>query len=200
ARISACTLCATFCSSVSCRSRSWMRASIFGSGTTGPAARCQTMAVRAGDAGRACAEASRAQPAAGIPPQDMARTSVSKRFMARRGPDRESVTDGRVLEAHLHANSKRPRWIEDELLSARVDRCLSRVGFVRHVVDEPLDADVALFVYVADAEIQVGVAVDPVIESHQVGPICGGDSHRVDPGHLLGTVVARSAVERCEEL
>src|SRR5207302_10894663 len=59
-----------------------MRASIFGSGTTGPTARGQTTAVRAGDAGRACAEASRAQPAAGKPPQDMARTSVSKRLMA----------------------------------------------------------------------------------------------------------------------
>src|SRR5213082_1201662 len=153
---------------------------------TGPTARGQTTAVRAGDAGRACAEASRTQPAAGIPPQDMARTSVSKRLMAlisRPGSPHVQETlqgskgawprfgdDGRALEAHLHANSKRPRWIEDELLSARVDRCLSRVRFIRHVVDEPLDADVALFVCVADAEIQVGVAVDPVIKSHQVGP------------------------------
>src|SRR5437764_12994059 len=122
-----------------------------------------------------------------------------RRRRARGGARRDSVTDGRALEAHLHANSKRPRWIEDELLSARVDRCLSRVRFIRHVVDEPLDADVALFVYVADAEIQVGVAVDPVRESTLVGPVCGGDAHRLDPGHLPGTLVARSALARRHE-
>src|SRR5438270_12960684 len=113
-----------------------MRASIFGSATTGPTARGQTTAVRAGEAGRACAEASRAQPAAGIPPQDMARTSVSKRFMAlisrpgsphvqetlqgsRGGARRVSVTGGGALEAPFPANFKGPRWLEGGRLRSR---------------------------------------------------------------------------------
>src|SRR5437588_9353768 len=105
-----------------------------------------------------------------------------------------------ALETDLHAHSVGSGRVENELLGARVNGRLRGVGLVRQIVDEAFDAHVALFVCVADAEIQVRVGVNLVIQPQQVGSICGGHAPRIHRGDGLGTVATRSRIEGGEEL
>lgn len=89
---------------------------------------------------------------------------------------------------------------EDELLRAGIDGRLRRVSLIRDITDERLDPYIAPLVRVADAEVEVGVGVDLVIESGQVGAVGGSHSGRVDRGDRLGAVMTRSPVESGEEL
>src|SRR6266850_969714 len=220
--MSACTICATFCSSVSRRSRSEMRASIRGSRGTALVTDGQTTSCDAN--GRFEIAGPVAQHAATTPPQIVIRTATRQRLVAdRMGWLTSTVTSRQLprrvasggvaesgwpryggtlhaLETDLHAHSVGSRRVEDDLLGARVNGRLRGVGLVRQIVDEAFDAHVALFVRVADAEVQVRVSVNLVIQPQQVGSICGGHAPRIHRGHGLRTVATRSPIEGAEEL
>src|SRR6478672_9477757 len=96
---------------------------------------------------------------------------------------------GASSEAHLHPQTVRARWVENELLCARIDASLRGVGFVSHVVHIGLNTDIAGFMRVTQAEVHVEVAINLVKQTQLLSAVGGRLTRGIDGGHITRAVL-----------
>src|SRR5688500_133404 len=196
--MSGCTIWPTFCSSVILAMIEAMRASIPASLTTALDTRGQgtldaagpSTACRVDDSANARSRDARTRAQDEVLMDDSLKRSgkgAARAKAIREWGDAPRPRRKSTLETHAHPYSIRARRIEHELLNTTVDGSLRAMRFVSHVVDEPLDAHIAVAVRVADAEIEMHVAVDFVVQAQQLDAVAGRDAavrNRCRGGHF----------------